>query len=168
MTKTTSRGLSSQPENLKEIEPYYSITDIRPELPCVHLESSESLYDCGWTESWDEHRKRWFSAEQRQLMLESAYRHFMSDRDIIISFLVLDRDLCNGTHKRLYGFVTDTPTTEAVRACAFALFAGPGRIYTTSTFDGSWKSYLRKLEKDHKRASELKAFITSLLSELEG
>lgn len=168
MTKTTSRGLSSQPENFQQVEPPYSITDIRTELPFVRLESSEELHDRGELESWDDHQKRWFCPKQRELIRGAAYSHFINDADVIISFLSLDRDLCNGAHKRLYGFVTDTPTTEAVRACAFALFADPGRTYWTSTFYASWKSYLRKLEEDHKRAAELKACITSLLSELEG
>lgn len=167
MYRTPSDGLSSQPENFQQVEPPYSITDIRTELPFVRLESSEAPCDRGETESWDDHQKRWFCPEQRRLIVDAPYWHFSNDADLIISFLSLDRDLCNGTHKRLYGFVTDTPTTEAVRACAFALFADPERTYWTSTFYASWKSYLWKLEEDYKRASELKACIETLLSELE-
>ena len=142
--------------NLNNLDPRLPAdgADLRYVIPPDHAQ--------GRSESWEEVRQRAESYARSEFGYRDPhpYRSITAESRLMVGTLALPEKLLRGTFKRLFGELTDIPTTWQVRAVAFALF-NPAMPFWGGE---SWDSVCRRAEVYAKRRERIKAQVQQLLA----
>jgi hypothetical protein len=141
----------------------FVLRNLDPRLPAdgVDLRDVLPTYQ-GRVESWEEHRQR---AESDALAECSRgepdpHRSITAETRLIWGTLALPEGLLRGTFTRLFGEMSDIPTTWQVRAVAFALFNPPMPFWAGQ----SWDDVCRRAEVYAQRRQRITAQVKALLA----
>ncbi len=153
----------SDPVDLDRLAGRFTLKNLDPRLPVdgVDLRDVLPTYQ-GRVESWEEHRQRTASDALTECSHHEPhpYRSITAETRFIWGTLALPEKLLRGTFKRLFGEMTDIPTTWQVRAVAFALF-NPAMPFWGGE---SWDSVCRRAEVYAERRERIKAQVQQLLA----
>jgi hypothetical protein len=151
----------SDPVDLDRLAGRFTLKNLDPRLPADGADLRDVLptYQ-GRVESWEEHRQRAESDARSEYGYRKPhpYRSITEESRLMVGTLALPEKLLQGTFKRLFGELSDIPTTWQVRAVAFALFNPPISFWGRQR----WDDVCRRAE----LAAERRARITSQVKDL--
>jgi len=170
MSATSSALVSSEllstwsdPVDLDRLAGRFTLKNLDPRLPAdgVDLRDVLPTYQ-GRVESWEEHRQRAESEARAEFGYGQPhpYRSITAETRLMVGTLALPEKLLQGTFKRLFGEMTDNPTTWQVRAVAFALFT-PLLVFWGGE---SWDAACRRAEVYAQRRQRITAQVKALLA----
>ena len=138
------------------------IHNLQPRLPKCTLQEvlpPEELE--GRRETWEEIEQRYRSYARSEFGYRSPdpYRSIEFETKLILGVLALPRQLVLGTYKRLFGEISEMPSTWELFAVAFALFDPPQPFWGKE----SWMDVCRRAELMQARRDAITAQVKELL-----
>lgn len=141
----------------------FVLRNLNPRLPSDGVDLQDVVPpEQGRVESWEEHRQRAESDARAEFGYGQPhpYRSITAETRLMVGTLALPEKLLQGTFKRLFGEMTDIPTTWQVRAVAFALFNPPLAFWGGE----SWDAVCRRAEVYAQRRQRITAQVKALLA----
>lgn len=170
MTTTPSRLASPEPltdwqdpVDFDQVPGRYTLNNLNPRLPVDGADLRDVMppdHLQGRMESWEEAEQRLDSYARSEFGYDSPdpYRSITLETKLLVGTLALPAKLVRGTYKRLFGEISETPSTYALCAVAHALFQPPMQFWGGE----SWFDVCRRAE----LAAERRARITAQVKEL--
>ncbi|MCP9831851.1 hypothetical protein KBZ14_05960 [Synechococcus sp. HJ21-Hayes] len=138
------------------------IQNLQPRLPqCTLQEVAPPEELQGRREAWDDIGQRYRDHARSEVGYKGAdpYRSIACETRLILGVLALPRQLVLGTYKRLFGEISEMPSTWELFAVAFALF-DPPRLFWGKE---SWMDVCRRAELMQARRDAITAQVQELL-----
>jgi hypothetical protein len=143
----------------------FKLRNLGPRLPAEGVDLRDVMpsdVSQGRKESWEEVRLRAENYARSEFGYNSPYPYqsISQETRLLVGTLALPEKLLQGTFKRLFGEMTDIPTTWQVLAVAFALFNPPMAFWGSE----SWADVCNRAEMFAKRRERITAQVKELLA----
>ena len=172
MVATRSRLTSSEqltdwqdPVDFGLVPSRYTLSNLSPKLPVDGADLRDVMppdHLQGRRESWEEAAQRLDSYARSEFGYGSPepYRAITLETRLLVGTLALPTRLVRGTYKRLFGEISETPSTYALLAVAHALFNPPMEFWGGE----SWIDACRRAELAALRRARITAQVKELLA----